>query len=390
MQSFSHVAPELRVHAGDKALARLGRELDRAGARRAVLFTGRTLADSALIGRISDALGERCVGRFSGVRAHTPLPAVEAAAEELGRLEADAVIAIGGGSAIVTGRAAAICLCEDAPLNELATRMDDDGKLQSPRLNKPKPAQFVVPTTPTTAMVKAGTAVHDPESAERLALFDPKTRACALFLDPELLLSAPPGLARDSALDTLALAIEGLVSDAKDPIADSFLMHAIRLLDADLGALDSADDDADVRARLVSAAIMCGRGTDQTGAGMATVLGHAIGAVHELPNGTVKATVLPHVLRFNGEHLSERTVAALATALGVATGGGSNRLEAVIEHLEALYDRIGVPPRLRDMDLPHEALATASQRGMGDWFLRGNPRRINSADELHEVLDRAW
>ena len=57
-------------------------------------------------------------------------------------------------------------------------------KLHSPKLLAPKLPQFIVPTTPTTAMVKAGSAVFDPATGERLALFDPKTRAHAIFIDP--------------------------------------------------------------------------------------------------------------------------------------------------------------------------------------------------------------
>ena len=44
-------------------------------------------------------------------------------------------------------------------------------------------------------------------------------------------------------------------------------------------------DDATVRGELVLAAVLCGQGTDHTGAGITTVLGHAIGARHELENG---------------------------------------------------------------------------------------------------------
>ena len=47
-------------------------------------------------------------GVFSSVRGHSPLPSVEAAAAKLAEWRADAVIAVGGGSAIVTARAASI------------------------------------------------------------------------------------------------------------------------------------------------------------------------------------------------------------------------------------------------------------------------------------------
>ena len=107
-------------------------------------------------------MGERCAGIFSGVRAHSPAPAVAEAAQRLRRLEADAVVAVGGGSAIVTARAASILLAENGDLRELCTAMDERWLAAQPKLAAPKLPQLVIPTTPTTATVKAGSAVLDP------------------------------------------------------------------------------------------------------------------------------------------------------------------------------------------------------------------------------------
>ena len=71
-----------------------------------------------------------------------------------------------------------------------------------------------------------------------------------------------------------------------------------------------------MRGELVLAAILCGQGTDYTGAGITTVLGHAIGARHELENGIVNAIVLPHVLRFNAD-AAAAGLAKVAAALGL-------------------------------------------------------------------------
>jgi alcohol dehydrogenase len=62
----------------------------------------------------------------------------------------------------------------------------------------------------------------------------------------------------------------------------------------------------------------------------------------------------------------------------------------VISRLESLRDGLGVPSRLRDLGIPEEALLDAAERGMGDWFLGGNPRPVKGADELREILSQAW
>ena len=144
-------------------MAELPRELDRLGCRRALVVCGRSMqAHTAVMDHIVANLSSRCVGFFADVKEHSPLPTVETAARDLVRLEADALIAIGGGSAIVTARAASILAAEGRDARELCTRRGPDGALTSPRLLKPKLPIWIVPSTPTTAYGKAGSAVRDP------------------------------------------------------------------------------------------------------------------------------------------------------------------------------------------------------------------------------------
>src|SRR5690606_1180052 len=135
-------------------------------------------------------------------------PGVPEAAEELRRLEADAVIAVGGGSAVVTARAASILLAERGAPLALCTSQGPNGELRSPKLLAPKLPQLIVPTSPTTATVKAGSAMVDPANGQRLVLFDPKTRAQSVFIHPALTASAPSSLVISAGLNTFTMAVE--------------------------------------------------------------------------------------------------------------------------------------------------------------------------------------
>lgn len=388
MISFQHLAPPQRLFHGPECLGQLGRELDRVNSNRAVIFCGTSLArQGTLLDVVRNAMGDRCAGVFTGVRAHSPVPSVAAAAMELKRLQADAVVAVGGGSAIVTARAASILAAEGRDVRDLCTTQDANEGLKSPKLLAPKLAQLVIPTTPTTAAVKAGSAVFDPVERVRLALFDPKTRAHAVFIEPRMLQSAPRALVASAGLNTFATAIEGLMSRAGNPLADALLMHAVRLLGQHLPDL-ARHDDATVRGELVLAAVLCGQGTDHTGSGIVTVLGHAIGARHELENGTVNAIVLPHALRFNAAAAAVG-LAKVAAALGLPRND-AGLLPNVLNAVQMIFSTLDLPSRLRDVGIPPAALPAIATTAMGDWFLRGNPRPIGDARELQGVLETAW
>jgi alcohol dehydrogenase class IV len=254
--------------------------------------------------------------------------------------------------------------------------------VHSPRLSAAKLPQFVVPTTPTTAIVKAGSAVFDPASGRRFALFDPKTRAQAVFIHPDFVASAPRRLVTTASINTLTLAVEGLTSRTGEPLADALLMHALRLVKAQLGAISDA---VEPRVELVLAAILCGQGTDHSGMGATTVLSHAIGARHDLENGALNAVLLPHVLRFNAE-AAALGMAKVAAALDMPGAG----TDATIAGVEALLRGLGVPASLRETGVPRDDLPAIAALGMQDWFLGGNPRRISDAAELLGLLELAW
>jgi alcohol dehydrogenase class IV len=389
VRSFQHVEPPLRLYQGADSLRFLGRELERAGSRRAVILCGGTMSrDAALMELVRKATGERLAGVYPGVQAHSPVPAVEAAARELRRLEADAVIAIGGGSAVVTARAASILLAEAGDLASLSTSRDARGELRSPKLLAPKLPQLVIATTPNTAMTRVGSAVLDPVTGERRALFDPKTRAQALFIHPAFALSAPRELAVNASLNTFAFALEGLTSLTQDPMADAQLIHGLRLLVRALPDLELANS-AEARGELLVGAVLCGQGSNATGAGLVTTLGHAIGTRHHVDNGIAMTIVLPHALRFNAEAIQPGLV-KIATALDLPASDEAALLDAVLGAIAVFFGRVGVPSRLRDVGVPREALPGIAETGMDDWFLRGNPRSVENAAQLLDLLEEAW
>ena len=387
MKAFRHVIPAMRIHQGPKALDALGAELDRVGSKRAVILCGNTLArPGSPMDKVREAMGDRLVEVYAGVKSDSPLPDVEQAAEALKRMKADAIVAVGGGSAITSARAINILLSESGHARELCTRRVASGELVSPKLLAPKLPIINIPSTPTTATVKAGSAILDTENGVRLALFDPKARASAVFLDPDIVASAPTALVVSAGLNTLALTLEALMSRRGDPLADAMLIHASRLIGKQLAAA-SKSDDIDVRADLMAASLLSGIGSDYTGAGMAIPIGHAIATQFDIEMGLSDSIMMPHVVRFNADH-AKSGIEKIATALEAREG--SNPVEAVVTALQSIYDALGLPARLRDVGVDRDSLPKLAAIAFDDWYLQSNPRPIKSVEEVEQVLEHAW
>ncbi|CAN7349520.1 iron-containing alcohol dehydrogenase family protein [Variovorax sp. LjRoot178] len=374
------MATELRLYHGSDSLASLQKELERAGSRRAVVVCGRTISLSDALARMRESLGSSIVAVAASARENSPVSGVEEAARTITQNDADAIIAVGGGSAAVTSRAAAILVGEKKPLRELSTQRLPDGKFESPRLNAPKLPLFVIPTTPSTAFAKGGTAVHE-DDGTRLAMFDPKTRARAIFIHPDFVGTAPAELARNAGLNAFTNAVEALESPKCDPMSEAFLMQALRLLRRNLASVAEAGTTA--RENLVVAAILCGRGTEQAGAGLASVLAHAIGHRAHVANGIVGSIVLPHTMHYNSPVTAQRVGTILESL------GGPEQADAGAT-VATFLKQVGAPTKLREIDVELAALRPIAEAAMQDWFVSRNARLVKDAGALLEILKAAW
>jgi alcohol dehydrogenase len=370
-----------RVFWGPGALEHVRHELGRARASRPLVVCGASVqAHPRLLPRVIGALEGSIAGVFGTVRSHAPVASVEAAAAALDELSADSVIAVGGGSALVTARAACILQGERRSIDELATRIGAAGEVVSPRLARPKLPIIAVPTTPTTAVCKAGTAVTSPGHPGRLAMFDPKTRSRSILLEPEFLDSSPPRLVRDAALNAFVMAVEGLTTGRSHVFSDALLVHAIRQLAPLLPDLAAGTADSGTRVDAALASILIGDGTDTTGGGLTAALSHTIGHHYAAHNGAVDAILLPHVLERIPPSREART--RIADGLGCAVGDMRARLDDTLASS-------GVPGRLRDVGVQLDDVAALTDEVTSDFSYRRSAQRPDRAS-IVDVIRSAW
>lgn len=117
MQDFTYQTAPMRVVFGTGTLRQLPDELPRLGITRALVLT--TSRQKDLVAGIREMIGGRLAGVFTGAVMHTPVEVTERAMETVREIEADGIVAIGGGS--TTGLGKAIALRTDLPQIVLPT-----------------------------------------------------------------------------------------------------------------------------------------------------------------------------------------------------------------------------------------------------------------------------
>ncbi len=393
--SFSYRSFPLSIHAGEGALENLRGEVDRNKAKRAFVVCGNSVArNTDLIARIQTNLADRFAGVFDRVEASSPLPSVHEGVTAAREAGADLIVAVGGGSAMVTARAIIILLAEKGDIHELCTQYPPGQAPVSPRLMARKIPNILVLTTPSTAMTRAGTAVMDTQARHRLELFDPKTRPAAMIWDDDALLSAPADLYLNTAASALSGILTGVAAPRTNPVSHGDMLHALRLSLESLPLMRTDPNNTAARLNLVAASFLSNRALDGMRGrafGIISSLGHVIDTLYpHISHGDSYALTTAWGMRFN-QRETTAGLSRLAHALGVGNDMPDDEsAKRAPDFVEDFYRSLGMPVRLRDAAIPQQDLKRIAQDAMGDFYLHQNARKVKDPSELLELLEQMW
>ena len=380
-----------KVLYGPGSVSGIAAELDARGASRAIIVTGKTLSASPLLAKVRDALGDRCVGVFDGITEHVRAPGVYALIEEIRRTDADALVAFGGGSPIDGAKAAVASvmagrdlLAETSTNFYQATAVEKVGKHL---------VNIAVPTTLSAGEYTSGTAITGADGMKRAIIGHP-SGPVVIINDPELVMDTPDLLWASSGVKALDHAVESLYSAYGDTFTDALATDALRMLVTHLPMSLTAQGDE----RLLH------RGHAQTGAwlsnfaaagtryGLSHAVGHKLGSKFGIPHGVTSTISLPNATRFMAAAAPER-FGRIADTLGIdITLDPPARAAASAETLAAFIGGLGVPTRVRDLDLgvKEEDLDEVVPALHEQVSLSGTIGRPVTVEEMSAVVHACW
>ncbi len=391
-----------RLYAGPGVIEQsLPEAIDRSVAKRAFVVCSPSVnRRTDTIRRIEATIGTRYAGVYDGIEKDSTYASVRAATDAAIEAKADLLIAAGGGSVIVATRAVAIFLAESGDPFEIMTQYPEGKAAYSPRLLAPKPPIINIPTTPNSAMNRAGTGLKNPDLDHRMEYFDPKTRPHSILLDEQALLSAPPDLIRSTATTAFAGCVAAMAQTEINPLAESDRDHAFRLAHRAYPRLVSEPDSPSPRIDLAVAAFLMNRAEDdgfRRARGGAFAGDYAVStALHvRYPHvGQGESTSVVHAPKIRlSEHVDARSARQVAEALEVWRDGMDARQAAlaVADALESLYARIGVPTQLRQLAIPREEFQSIANETVKNFNANAGARSPQAQiDDALQLLEAAY
>lgn len=388
------IPPKIFIKYGCLALAL--RELS--GRKRAVIVTDRPLYDLGYADRVTQTLEEMKLEYevFYEVKPDPDLTTIRKGLDLCNGFKPDVIIALGGGSPMDAAKM--MWLMYENPgakFEEMAMRFMDIEKRICAFPDQARKVQFVaIPTTSGTGSeVTPFAVVTDDATGKKYPIADYSLTPDMAIVDPELVMNMPKRLTAYGGIDALTHALEAMVSVLSTEFTNSLALEAIRILFKYLpDSYNNGSQDMKAREKVHYAATMSGMAFANAFLGICHSMAHKLGARFDLPHGLANALLITEVIRYNATDnpikqtafpqysypTAKSRYARVADYLQLGGVTEDEKVERLVEAVEALKTKLDIPKSIRDAGVPeaafHDALDTLTEDAFDDQCTGANPR----------------
>ena len=301
--------------------------------------------------------------------------------------KATGVIGFGGGSSMDVAKLSALILGSNEDL-ESAWGVS---KAKGPRL-----PLVLVPTTAGTGSEVTPVSIITVGEEEKKGVSSAIILPDIAILDPDLTLGLPARTTASTGIDAMVHAIEGYASSNKNnnPISKMLAIEALKLLGGSIETAVFEGSNVEARGNMLIGAMFAGKAFANSPVAAVHALAYPIGGTFHVSHGLSNSLVLPYVLRFNSvDAKAAKDYAKLAPyvfpKLDINQGAQAICSE-FIDKMEDLSKRLGLPQKLREVDIPKKACEKMASDAMKQTrLLVNNPREVTEADAL-SIYQAAW
>ncbi|MDR7315599.1 iron-containing alcohol dehydrogenase [Brevibacillus nitrificans] len=295
---------------------------------------------------------------------------------------AEVVVAVGGGSAMDTGKTIALCGPNGGAPADYA-----DGRLPYTNI---APIVCIPTTAGTGSEVTRSAVITESTTHRKMTLKHAALRPALAVLDPVLTYSVPPAVTAATGVDALVHAIEGYTCKVTNPISQSFGAKAMQTIVRALPAAYANGQDEEARHAMLEGSLMAGLCFGSADVAAVHCLAEALGGLYDTPHGVANSVFLPYVLKFNAAD-NKPMHAALARYMGFASDADTEdqAIDKLIGGITELTQSLQIPrlkelPGVREEDFPRIV-----ELSMKNGSTPSNVRTITAEDYL-AILQEAY
>ncbi|MDD3360504.1 MAG: iron-containing alcohol dehydrogenase [Hespellia sp.] len=372
------------IHYGDNALGRLS-EIPY---KRVLIITDPFIAKGPMISMITAPLKKGGIEYdiFFDVVPDAPIEKIIVGVKKFLEYEPEAVIAVGGGSAIDSSKS----------IREFAFKANPYGEV----------GLIAIPTTSGTGSeVTSFAVVNDTKAQIKYPLVSDSLTADEAILDAELVKSVPPSITADTGMDVFTHALEAYVSSEHNEFASALAEKAIEICGVFLlrAYLDGSDTHA--RQKMHVASCLAGISFNSASLGITHSMAHQLGAQFHIPHGRANAMLLPLIIEFNSDiHTSSKSkkeydpvvkrYATVAHTLGLSSYNKIMSVRSLVNWVQFMLKEMKIPQHISEIgtitvDQYMSKVSVMADAALADACTVTNPR-VPTKEDIMKLYQKLW
>ncbi len=360
---------------GAGAINAIPEEIAKRGFKKVFVATDPDLIKFGVAKKVTDILDNAGIkyGIYSDIKANPTIENVQNGVAAFKEMDADCIVAIGGGSAMDTAKAIGIIITNP----EYADVRSLEGV--APTKNKCVPTIAVPTTAGTAAEVTINYVITDVEKKRKFVCVDTNDIPVVAVVDPDMMASMPAALTAATGMDALTHAIEGYITKGAWELSDMFHIKAIEVIGRSLRG--AVKNEAEGREGMALGQYIAGMGFSNVGLGVDHSMAHTLSAYYDMPHGKACATLLPAVMAYNAEYTGTkyRDIAIAMGVQGVENMTQEEYRAAAVEAVRKLAEDVGIVTSLKGV-VKEEDIDALALDAYNDACRPGNPREVTVED----------
>lgn len=352
MKDFGFMIPQ-NCQFGVGALKKLPAFLQAAGSDNVLLISDRMLEQIGVVGKVQKIIEDAGL-KFSAYLDVLPNPTTDIVAE-CAKVYKDngctALIALGGGSPMDVAKAVGVVAKFGGDIGDYEGVGKVPGKIDT---------LICVPTTAGTGSeVTVAAVITDTARNYKLSVLGPQISPDYAVLDPELITTAPAGVAAACGVDALIHAMESYINTDANAFSMAMAEKAMELIGGNIRKFVARRDDIDAACAMMLGSTMAGIAFANNRLGDIHAMSHPVSAFFNVPHGVANAVLMPVCFEFNALASDER----YATIYQYITGkeAGEDFVPAMTcDALRQLNKDLGIPANLQEVP---QVIAKAAEWG---------------------------
>ncbi|WP_338875288.1 iron-containing alcohol dehydrogenase [Spirosoma sp. SC4-14] len=287
----------------------------------------------------------------------------------------DVVLGIGGGSVLDVAKLIAAQLENEQTLTDM---------LGIGNLTGRRKKLICVPATSGTGSEASPNAILvDNADNQKKGIISPFLVPDIVYVDPLLTLSVPPSITAATGIDALTHCLEAYTNKFAQPFIDMYAYEGIRLIASHIVQAVRNGNDEEARTQVAMGSLLGGFCLGPVNTAGVHALSYPLGSMFHLAHGLSNALLLPYVMEFNMQ-AAVCKYAQVAVALGCERSADCAETAANgIRKIRELIRDCGIPARLRDVNIPKEAIPQMADDALKiTRLLKNNPREITREDAI--------